>query len=70
MRLLYIIMKIFILIIVCVIFRWDLSLIDDLPNNIKIACQFFFNTANELAVEVVKKQGRDMTAILKDCVCV
>jgi len=46
--------------------RWDLSLIDDLPNNIKIACQFFFNTANELAVEVVKKQGRDMTAILKD----
>uniref|UniRef100_A0A0G7ZP14 Putative terpene synthase, PgTPS26 n=1 Tax=Picea glauca TaxID=3330 RepID=A0A0G7ZP14_PICGL len=45
--------------------RWDLSLIDDLPNNIKIACQFFFNTANELAVEVVKKQGRDMTALLK-----
>jgi hypothetical protein len=45
--------------------RWDLPLIDDLPDNIKIACQFFFNTANELAVEVVKKQGRDMTALLK-----
>lgn len=47
--------------------RWDLSLIDDLPEKIKIALQFFFNTANELAVEVLKKQERDMTAILQDC---
>jgi len=46
--------------------RWDLSLIDDLPDNIKIPFQFFFNTANELAVEVLKLQGRDMTALLKD----
>nr|ADE76635.1 unknown [Picea sitchensis] len=46
--------------------RWDLSLTDDLPENIKIAFRFFFNTANELAVEVVKKQGRDMTALLKN----
>lgn len=51
-------------------FRWDLSLIEDLPDHIKIAFQFFFNTANELAVQVVKKQGRDMTAILKNSVCV
>jgi hypothetical protein len=62
-------LKIFIFIIVCAIFRWDLSLIDDLPDNIKIPFQFFFNTANELAVEVVKLQGRDMTALLKDTVC-
>lgn len=47
--------------------RWDPSLIDDLPDHIKIAFQFFFNTANELAVQVVNKQGRDMVAILKDC---
>nr|ACN40929.1 unknown [Picea sitchensis] len=46
--------------------RWDLPLIDDLPDNIKIAFQFFFNTANELAVEVVKEQGRDMIALLNE----
>ena len=69
MRLLYI-LKIFIFIVDCGIFRWDLSLIDDLPHNIKIAFQFFFNTANELAVEVEKTQKRDMSTILKDCVCV
>lgn len=46
--------------------RWDISLIDDLPAKIKIAIQFFFNTANELAAEVVSKQGRDTSAILKD----
>ena len=62
--------KIFIFIIAGAIFRWDLSVIDDFPDDIKISLQFFFNTANELAVEVVKTQGRDMTAILKDCVCV
>jgi hypothetical protein len=69
MRLLYF-SKIYNFIIVCAIFRWDLPLIDYLPDNIKIAFQFFFNTANELAVEVVKKQGRDMTALLKATVCV
>ena len=37
---------------------------------IKNAVQFFFDTANELAAEVIKKQGRDMTGILKDSVCV
>nr|ABV44452.1 caryophyllene/humulene synthase [Pinus sylvestris] len=46
--------------------RWDISLIDDLPEKIKIAIQFFFNTANELAAEVVSKQGPDTSAILKD----
>lgn len=46
--------------------RWDISLIDDLAENLKIAIQFFFNTANELAVEVVSKQGQYMTTILKD----
>eukprot|EP00253_Pinus_taeda_P007340 PITA_07340 len=46
--------------------RWNSSLTDELPDNIKIAFQFFFNTANELAVEVAKEQGRDMTSILKD----
>eukprot|EP00253_Pinus_taeda_P007840 PITA_07840 len=46
--------------------RWDLSLMDDLPEHIKVAVHFFFKTANEFAVEVAKKQGRDMTAMLKD----
>lgn len=46
--------------------RWDISLIDDLPEKIKIAIQFFFNTANELAAEVVSKQGPDTSPILKD----
>lgn len=39
---------------------------DDLPEHIKVAVHFFFKTANEFAVEVAKKQGRDMTAMLKD----
>nr|AAK83561.1 delta-selinene synthase [Abies grandis] len=47
--------------------RWDLSLIHDLPDYIKIAFQFFFNIADELIFEIVKQQGRDMTAIVKDC---
>lgn len=46
--------------------RWDISLIDNLSEKIKIAIQFFFNTANELAADVVTKQGPDIAAILKD----
>ena len=46
-----------ILIIVCGIFRWDLSLIHDLPDYIKIAFQFFLNIADELIFEIVKSKG-------------
>ena len=51
-------------------FRWDLSLIDNLPDYMKIALEIFFKTCNELIVEVLKEQGRDMTAyIRKNAVC-
>lgn len=45
--------------------RWDLSLINDLPDPIKIVFRFFFKTANELADQIVKVQKRDMAATLK-----
>lgn len=51
------------------VYFWDTSLIDDLPEHTKIAFQFFSNRANELSVEVINKKARDMTAILKDCLC-
>jgi len=70
LRLLYI-LNIFNFITVCAIFRWDLSLIDDLPDPIKIVFRFFFKTANELADQIVKVQKRDMAATLKcNSVCV
>lgn len=53
------------------IFRWDLSSIECLPQYMRIALKFFLNTSNELTAEVVKKQGRDMSAyIRKNAVCI
>ena len=57
--------KIFIFIIAGAIFRWDLSVIDDFPDDIKISLQFFFNTANELAVEVVKNTRAGYDSYIK-----
>ena len=52
------------------VFRWDLSLIDNLADYMKIALEIFFKTSNELIVEVLKDQGRDMIAyIQKNVVC-
>eukprot|EP00253_Pinus_taeda_P006805 PITA_06805 len=45
--------------------RWDLSMIECLPQYMRIALKFFLNTANELTAEVVKKQGRDMSAYIR-----
>lgn len=45
--------------------RWDLSLVNDLPDPIKIIFRFFFKTANEVADQIVKVQKRDMGATLK-----
>ena len=39
------------------VFRWDLSLIDNLPNYMKIALEIFFKTSNELIAKVLKEKG-------------
>nr|Q675L0.1 RecName: Full=Longifolene synthase; Short=PaTPS-Lon [Picea abies]AAS47695.1 longifolene synthase [Picea abies] len=45
--------------------RWDLSLVDRLPDYIKITFEFFLNTSNELIAEVAKTQERDMSAYIR-----
>jgi len=45
--------------------RWDLSLLDRLPDYIKITFEFFLNTSNELIAEVAKTQERDMSAYIR-----
>jgi len=45
--------------------RWDLSLVDRLPDYIKITFEFFLKTSNELIAEVAKTQKRDMSAYIR-----
>ena len=58
------------LIVVYGICRWDLSLVDRLPDYIKITFEFFLKTSNELIAEVAKTQERDMSAYIRKTVCV
>jgi hypothetical protein len=45
--------------------RWDLSLIDCLPEYMKIALKFFLKTHDELVDEVMRTQGRDMASYIR-----
>lgn len=45
--------------------RWDISFVACLPDHIKKIFEFFMKTANELAAEVEKTQGRDMQAYIR-----
>jgi len=51
--------------------RWDASLVEGLPDYMKIAFEFWLKTANELtaesveAVEAVKGKGQDMAAYIR-----
>ena len=59
-------------IIAYAIFRWDVSLVEGLPDYMKIAFEFWLKTSNELIAEAVKGKGQDMAAYIKkiaDAVC-
>ncbi|GLJ38267.1 hypothetical protein SUGI_0779050 [Cryptomeria japonica] len=39
---------------------WDISIIKDIPNNLKTCIEFVFKTVHELTSDATKEQGRDM----------
>nr|Q50EK2.1 RecName: Full=Bifunctional levopimaradiene synthase, chloroplastic; Short=PtLAS; AltName: Full=Diterpene synthase; AltName: Full=PtTPS-LAS; Includes: RecName: Full=Levopimaradiene synthase; AltName: Full=Neoabietadiene synthase; Includes: RecName: Full=Copalyl diphosphate synthase; Flags: Precursor [Pinus taeda]AAX07435.1 diterpene synthase [Pinus taeda] len=45
--------------------RWDLSLVDQMPQDMKICFKGFYNTFNEIAEEGRKRQGRDVLSYIQ-----
>nr|ACC54559.1 putative abietadiene synthase [Pinus densiflora] len=45
--------------------RWDLSLVDQMPQDMKICFKGFYNTFNEIAEEGRKRQGRDVLGYIR-----
>jgi len=45
--------------------RWDVSLVEGLPDYMKIAFEFWLKTSNELIAEVLKAKGQDMAAYIR-----
>jgi hypothetical protein len=52
------------------VFRWDLSLVDRMPQDMKICFMGFYNTFNEIAEEGRKRQGRDVLGYIRNVVCI
>ncbi|XP_077251565.1 alpha-terpineol synthase, chloroplastic-like [Tasmannia lanceolata] len=46
--------------------RWDVNSIEKLPDYMKICFMALFNTTNEMAYEILKAQGLEITRILKN----
>lgn len=47
---------------------WDISIIQNIPDNFKKIVEFCFKTIHELANEATKKQGRDMMPFITKAV--
>uniref|UniRef100_F2XFB2-2 Isoform 2 of Bifunctional levopimaradiene synthase, chloroplastic n=1 Tax=Picea sitchensis TaxID=3332 RepID=F2XFB2-2 len=46
--------------------KWDLSLVDRMPEDMKICFMGFYNTFNEIAEEGRKRQGRDVLGYIRN----
>ncbi|GLJ24616.1 hypothetical protein SUGI_0470780 [Cryptomeria japonica] len=49
---------------------WDVSIIKDIPSNLKTCIEFVFKTVLELASDATEKQGRDMMPFVTKAVCI
>jgi len=50
-------------------FRWDLSLLEQMPDHMKICFLGLYNTVNEIAEEGRKTQGHDVLGYIRNLVC-
>jgi hypothetical protein len=51
-------------------FRWDLFLLDRMPEHIKICFLGLYNLVNEIAEEGRKRQGHDVLGYIRNLVCI
>jgi len=51
-------------------FRWDLSLVDQMPQQMKICFVGFYNTFNEIAKEGRERKGHDVLGYIQNVVCI
>ncbi|GLJ38221.1 hypothetical protein SUGI_0778080 [Cryptomeria japonica] len=58
------------LVVEVIIQGWNVSLIQNFPNNFKDIVEFVSKTINELSSDATKKQGHDMTQFLAKAVCI
>ena len=51
-------------------FRWDLSLVDQMPGEMKICFMALYNMVNEIAEDGRKRHGCDVLRYIRNVVCI
>lgn len=54
-----------ILILLCWLFRWDLSLTESLPDYMKLCYKIFYEIVHEVVREAEKLQGRELLSFFR-----
>lgn len=50
--------------------NWDVSIIENIPNNLRTCFEFVSKTVHEMAIDATKYQGRDMMPFVTKAVCI